>query len=820
MSIQLLQEIPYDRVVKVIKYLQQFVNGSGTQQARDFSGMDESKAGEIIACLKSLQPPMTGTMCSLMVTYQDKAEGYGHERFVTRPHMHLGSMPRKIRGYLAAGTYIDVDMRNAQPTMLLWKMRQTKESCPENPYLKVPAILEKWVEDRDGLIKELGLDRNTGKQQLISAIFTENPITNVELFPLIQLHEVLYDKHGFINLFKRGAREIEMKKKQKMVNMNGSFLARFLQDFERTVLVECLDVAKSWGMMVEVLIHDGFLVRMNKRVNKEQVETVLFDELCQALEARFPGLGITFAVKDFDLSLESAIEEYCKSDAVDECEEDFGDGERPPFPLYAETKIKFEKIACFNREPKPCFPYFNSSTETWKNMDLKELKTLFAAWNISVPNPKKPGKWLKQPFVDTWIQDINRKEHSGYTYVKTPPEFPFGTNGEPLATPLYVWTRFHAERIPNFATVGNPLAVEMFLDLVSALSGDREEDKEFFLNWLACCIQRVDEMSTMIILYGEKGTGKNTLLNILRRIMGMNKVVESLKCNQELFGMFNPLVANYYFIWINEVAKEVVNMDILKGLVTEQRQVINMKNVGEHEIIRTRRILGATNYIRGLIISAEDGKRRISHIRNSPRLVPNAQFFVTINQLVDTKEGCAAIYTYLLTRDISNFASQKVFVSEFQAKFTKMETMTPMVRWVMFLCDAHQGEDKYNRPNMKEPLANDNHLTAKALYNSYLDFVRDGQYKVDHLNINDFFTELNMLPAEKIDLVTAARRENYRYKVFNLALARTSILGLDGMTEKDFDPNTCAFDDDADIDSAEFKALEPYINRGLDLGSE
>ncbi len=168
---------------------------------------------------------------------------------VAKGSVGLQNMPRDIRSALTKQYYWDIDMKNAQPTLLLQFAKQHGWEC---------VYLEQFIHKRDEVLKqtqeELGCNRDEVKQRFIQLFFGSSYIDGLpswianNLYPeLCKIKANIYSSH------------LDLAKKLK--KDSNSVMSYVLQTIERNCLLAMDKACSIRGRSMEVYIHDGGLIR-------------------------------------------------------------------------------------------------------------------------------------------------------------------------------------------------------------------------------------------------------------------------------------------------------------------------------------------------------------------------------------------------------------------------------------------------------------------------------------------------------------------------------------------------------------------------------
>jgi hypothetical protein len=230
------------------------------------------------------------------VTHYKLGKDLKHEdvgRFVAMKGAGLQCVSRDCRAALAQRYYYDVDIVNAQPTLLQQYAERKGWVC---------EALKQYNESREEYLEELmelGLDRWEAKERVIAIVFGGtaeglSPFFVSKFAPEIRkLLENIYtdNQKTYPSVAKRGVR---------------SLTALVLQTEERRCLM-ALDLALArQGRSLDVLIHDGGLVR--KKDNEQAFPTEVLRK-CETAIAEETGYKVRLAVKELKTTLEKETDE-------------------------------------------------------------------------------------------------------------------------------------------------------------------------------------------------------------------------------------------------------------------------------------------------------------------------------------------------------------------------------------------------------------------------------------------------------------------------------------------------------------------------------
>lgn len=208
----------------------------------------------------------------------------------------LQNMPRNIRAILSHRHLYDLDMANAQPSILL-------KVCEDNDIDS--EQLKDYCKNREEylelIMEKIKCARNVAKDLIISMLYDENydkqSVVKIKKIKKIKkldenfksIQKSIFDKFSKEHLdIQKG---MDFKE-----NKNGSFLARYLQMLENKYLFKAIDVIVN-HTDVQVFLFDGVEVSKMPHLGSDEIniETVL-----KNLNKEFKKDGIKWTCKEFD----------------------------------------------------------------------------------------------------------------------------------------------------------------------------------------------------------------------------------------------------------------------------------------------------------------------------------------------------------------------------------------------------------------------------------------------------------------------------------------------------------------------------------------
>ncbi len=205
--------------------------------------------------------------------------------------------------------------------------------------------------------------------------------------------------------------------------------------------------------------------------------------------------------------------------------------------------------------------------------------------------------------------------------------------------------------------------IELFEDFCNFISevwaDNNKENAEYIINWIAWRFQNMNKKPlTAIFLISPEGCGKNIMTNFLTNyIIGERHSISNLSDAKRLTGNFNSIIEDKLLIIANEFTSEmknyVINTNILKSHITEEKQIIEGKYQNARVIDDYSGFIFLTNNYNPIKI--DENSRRYAIFEASTKYKGNTEFFNNFIKKFYNQEAANIVYTALLKRDLTNF---------------------------------------------------------------------------------------------------------------------------------------------------------------------
>lgn len=566
----------------------------------------------------------------------------------------IQGLVKVLRGFLTANYTSDIDMVNAHPVILQYICRLHNVPCEE---------LSLYINNRDQILAQFA-DREEGKKAFLKA-------TNNDKLNRKTTNEVLkrYDR--------------EMKETQKMItrltcyerivadvpenrlyNWYGSAINRVLCFYENKVLQVILDELNRRRVEIMAPMFDGCLVY-------GEVREDTLRELEEAIEAQFPGMGMRLSLKEPCADIQMPAD-FVVPDSKAEVKE--------KLRTFDKMAAEFERTHCkiVNKAL-----YIKETEEGPVLMTEKSVRAAYVHMTYDVLD--KDGEVKKENFIHRWL--VNNDEIRKYTDAGM---YPPGLECPPDRYNL--WVPFAMERVAEYKHKEEEL--QLILTHIKILCNHEEAVATFLVNWIAQMVQYPAVKTLVPTFIAKQGAGKGTLVRLMERMLGGEKVFATQKPARDVWGEFNPKMQNAFLVVLDELSKKDQKdaEGAIKGLITEPRISISKKGVDTFEIPSFHRFMAPTNGEEPWYTSDDD--RRNAIIRCSDELIGNKEYFDRFYAMLDDVNVVKTFYEYLKAiPGMDRFNHLPVPRTEHHQNLIQL-SVPPIERWLEALTIANLDKEE------------------------------------------------------------------------------------------------------------------------------
>jgi len=524
---------------------------------------------------------------------------------------------KTIRGPLASPYYNDYDMKNCHPTLLLYLV---KTHLP--PAYSAPC-LTRYIAEREKVLKENNITK-TQVNSMINKSWNDQSVDISATFfhamntEILNIQREFYDKQiDTLAEYEYLKKELTKDKRHGSQNIKARFLNTLLNIHEDKILLAAENAIGEKN--VDVLMYDGFFVKKDLPIK----------DTIKKLNATTAKYGIEWVHKPHDMSLK-----------LDEEVQEIQSRNQLDLDDYDSLKIEFEKKYKLLRNPTifvNLYPGIGGSLEMGFN-SASDMRVLTA--DMTFKKIGDDGRIVTVPFFPEWLKDRQRQIFTNPVFY--PDELPASSTAFNTFTGFNV-TELDCEKRLNL--------VEAFKQCVNSLT---DGQPDYLIKYIAHLFQKPTQLPGIAILFqSEQGFGKDTLRQIIARLIG-NKYVHETSDMESIFGSFNSSIANKLLVVLNEMeGKDGFGYkERMKALWTADIIELNEKNVKRWKQQNFMRAFIYSNNKRPIQIPYDD--RRYVAYRAS-NVKPSKEFFDSIYALMDEPEEQLGLYEYLMNIDLSEY---------------------------------------------------------------------------------------------------------------------------------------------------------------------
>jgi len=548
-----------------------------------------------------------------------------------------------IRGFLFRDSTTDFDMKNAHPHILEYICRVRDIRCP---------CLAEYVHNREAILdklKQVGID--DPKFEILKMLNTEktNRITNDCDNILKNLRDEFKAIRGRFKKEPDFVEQLQQAMIYKPNNIEGSFVNRILCIYENKMMNSMASYIHSKNMEVAEYAFDGILVYGNFYERPD-----ILKEMEDYLNNEFPDLNMTLTMKPHSKVIPM---EYLEN--LEELQE-IDDNH-----LYENMKNEFEK-SHFKIINKSIFIHEYNGMPSF----MKKQQLIDSYEHLQFKQKDEKGKIQQLPFILKWLRDENIRNYDDMDTYPPPITCPYNIYN--------LWTPFAMESITDWQQKD----ISIFLTHFKILCNHEDETYDYLIKWLAQMIQYPAVKTTMLFFQGAEGCGKGMMFKIIELMLGKSKFLETTHPERDVWGQFNPLMANSFFVYLNELSKKQT-LDAehqVKALITDHNIQVNIKGKDSFNTKSYHRFGGSSNDDEPM--NTHKGDRRKAMISASNELKGNVEYFNELGKCIDDVNYIKSFYEYLkATPDMDKFNLVPLPMTEYQKLLCEL-SITPIEAFI------------------------------------------------------------------------------------------------------------------------------------------
>lgn len=519
----------------------------------------------------------------------------------------LANCSRRLRNTLAGSVYWDVDIKAAHPTMMLCMCKVAGWPC---------EALQDYVEFREEWLKRLaehyGCERKEAKRRVNALAFGQSLRDEEGPHPEAMVRLATEFKEVGCRVVASYPEFAKVVKREAGADWWGQVLAHFMQDFERQVLMEVVDGLDRRGRVMDVLLHDGGMVR--RKLGETEMPEEILREVEAEIAERFPGLSIELVVKPMD------DEVYPASAAKDKSAADSD-------AVYEAWKAMVEREWFFVMQPPMYVREYQDGRSPYTSSPNKFKET----WAHAPENAHL-----------TWMSDPSKRMYERMDFL--PPGCVLPSDADKVRN---TWPGFAVERYDAKGGSAQP-----FLDHMRMLFNGDEASVAYHLKYFAQMFREPGELNGIaLVLYGDPGCGKTWVVKLLQRMMGPENGLWSVtsKPETELFARFGTVALNKILCNIDEPSPAVIksHAEAMKNKITDDKVTVELKGVDSFTVRNCCRYVFTTN--KKNCVPVDDGDRRYAIGECSGEKIHDHEYWTRLWAYIDDKANLRAVYDYLVT---------------------------------------------------------------------------------------------------------------------------------------------------------------------------
>jgi hypothetical protein len=340
---------------------------------------------------------------------------------------------------------------------------------------------------------------------------------------------------------------------------------------------------------------------------------------------------------------------------------------------FEKMKIDFEKTHCkiVNKT------IYISETEDGIIM-FKESNLIISYRHLKYKKPKYNHKgefigMIETSFINDWIGSTEIRRYKDV-----------GVYPPPLKSPediFNLWQPFGISKLTDEYEKDQE-GLNIFLNHIKILCGNDENVTDYIIKWFAQMFQYPAIKTIMPTFISSEGAGKGTVMELMARMMGSKKTLVTTTPSETVWGSFNTLMSQCFFVNLNELSKkETLHSEgKIKGLITDSQLTINDKGISAYVIYSCHRFI-ATTQSEDPVKTKKDDRRNII-IRSSDELCNNKEYFINIREKLENINVMRTIYDYFMSIEgLDKFVSIPIPKTEYQNDMKEV-SRSPFCRWI------------------------------------------------------------------------------------------------------------------------------------------
>ena len=630
----------------------------------------ENEKQQLIKYLKLLKDGQAS------VNYHKSGSKFG--RVYAKHALGLQSLRKEIRHTLTHGIYVDIDIENCHPVLLMLIIESNGIAC---------KYLRRYVENREEALTQImtiyDVTREASKQLFIRLLYGgsfdawvwDNNLNDaVEAAFLKKFKKELVNINKIIVASNPELLELLDDKN----NADASVCSYFLQEYENRILESVYKHAVVKNNCV--LCFDGLMIP------KADFKPELLDELHQRILLEF-GMSLTFTTKNLDMGY--STEELEQNQVLSENTN------------YGQLKMDFDKLNF-----KILEPLMFATIKEDGHLVLRNRADFMHTYEDILFVDESNGK--EKSFVSRWLKDVTKITYDKIDFL-------------PMQTaPVNIYNTFRGYASEKMSLQKTDIKTSLIYHHIKNIVCNSNEDLfNYFMKWLANLVQHpFKKANTSFVLKGEQGTGKDTVFNWFgNRILGKDYYFN--EDNVELlFGRFNSCIENKILIVLNEASGKDTFLlnEKIKNAITRDINTIEHKGLKPYDNYNNIGYVFLTNNDNPVKVT--HGERRFFCSECNGSMANNNEYFNALYSEINSGDYDRAFFNYFSNLDLTSMDFNNRPTTSFYESMREMNT--PIIaKFFEHLVD--QNADSNNASHQ-----------ASHLFCMFNDFVKANIFKAEY----------------------------------------------------------------------------------------
>lgn len=713
-------EIKQDKIVRLVEHFDACKLNHIINNKKKFVKLMKKRSLErlknpFVVMSKYLENSKNG---SIDVTYKQN-KSYG--RFFAVGSLSLQLLPREVRHSIQQD-YIDIDIVNAHPVILRYICGKRKIKCKH---------LNNYIENREALLSELKVDREVGKQAVLSFLNGgSKDYKSLEYRPewIVKLKKECEKIHREFKVDKRYKLHKQSRiENNKTFNHIGSYMNTILCDFENNILQS---IYQFFGSPKNcVWCFDGLMVKKGEYDLKT----------CENKVKEDIGIDIALKIKSMEEGFDESLfanmvnykaKEYYYTDVVDFAKRSFIDIEELVVTL---------KGSCIMVTNRGISVLFTKNLEVDGSVSYTALpNTSIMDFEWTVTGDKgKPVRYSVNKIFEQRVKWQNAWDYFNF--------IPYLTREQEYKISPRIFNTFSGYRWPftkktyELDSEGIPIPPDSIKPWIYHIKNVLVKPGQGPANlgttvvqWFAHIFQDPTTKPWALIFRSEEGLGKGLWQTFFEQVL-TKAYTCVFKSWDEITADFNGKMDGKLLFTLNEATNYPTNAqkEILKTLIKDKDLEINKKFVNQYSIHNYARVWATTQNPQPAVIPHDCRRYCPIECDNSKR--GNEEYFKYLIETVDDEQVQHDMFDYMTNLSLVGFNSEK----------------PPMTNWKKELIGRCSSASVAFLKNYIEKMIFDNvKIASKDLYCEFSGWCKDGgEYKI--ISARNFYSELKDMGIEK-----------------------------------------------------------------------